>query len=167
MNEKVIIRKARQQDLEAMLKIYNSEVKTSTATFDIREKTMQEWQQWFEQHNDEIHPVFAAELDGHICGYASLSRYREKEAYKTTVELSVYVDKQYRNIGIADSLMKHIIEYAKCIGGIHCIVSVITAGNEVSAHLHKKHGFSYSGTLHEVGMKFGEYLGTDNYELRI
>lgn len=165
MEEQIKIRKATQEDVAAMLKIYNNEVKTSTATFDLKEKTLEEWQVWFEQHGDEIHPIFVADIDGCIGGYASLSRYREKEAFQSTVELSVYVDKQYRNRGIAGSLMEYMIQYAKGIEEIHCIVSVITTGNAVSTHLHKKYGFIYAGTIHEVGMKFGAYCGIDNYEL--
>ena len=83
----------------------------------------------------------------------------------STVELSIYIDKQYRGKGIADALMQHIIQYAKQTAGIHCIISVITTGNDISVHLHKKYGFTYAGTLHEVGNKFGEYCGIDNYEL--
>ena len=165
MNEKIAIRRAVAEDIADMLKIYNDEVKNSTATFDINEKTLEEWQNWFWQHSDELHPIFAAEFGGNVCGYASLSKYREKEAYKSTVELSVYVDKQYRKMGIAGELLNYIIRYAKETDGIHCIVSVITSGNEVSAHLHEKYGFTYSGTLHEVGVKFGGYCGVDNYEL--
>lgn len=165
MDERITIRKATQEDVAAMLKIYNNEVKTSTATFDLREKTLEEWKEWFGQHGDERHPIFVAEIDGGIGGYASLSSYREKEAYKSTVELSVYVDMQYRNRGIAGSLMEYMIQYAKGMEGIHCIVSVITTGNAVSTHLHKKFGFIYAGTMHEVGMKFGTYCGIDNYEL--
>ena len=78
---------------------------------------------------------------------------------------SIYIDKQYRGKGIADALMQHIIQYAKQTAGIHCIISVITTGNDISVHLHKKYGFTYAGTLHEVGNKFGEYCGIDNYEL--
>ena len=167
MEKKITIRKAELQDVAAMLKIYNDEEKNSTATFDIQERTLEERTEWFRQHGSEIHPIFVAEIEGCMAGYVSLSKYREKEAYKATVELSVYVDNQYRRMGVANSLMEFIVQYAKGVEGIHCIVSVITSGNAISEHLHKKYGFVYSGTLHEVGMKFGEYRGVDNYELII
>lgn len=165
MTKNITIRPATPQDLPALLTIYNTEVKHSNATFDIQEKTIEEWREWFNHHNDEVHPIFVAEVEGCVGGYASFSQYREKEAFNTTVELSIYVGNQYRRMGIADSLMKYMVQYAKETEGIHCIVSVITTGNEVSVHLHKKYGFTYAGTLHEVGIKFGEYCGIDNYEL--
>lgn len=159
------MRPATSQDLPALLAIYNTEVNHSTATFDLQEKTIEEWTKWFQNHVDETHPIFIAEAEGQVSGYASLSQYREKEAFKTTVELSIYIDKQYRGNGIADALMQHVIQYAKETEGIHCIISVITTGNEVSTHLHKKYGFTYAGTLREVGIKFGEYCGIDHYQL--
>ncbi|UKI37454.1 MAG: GNAT family N-acetyltransferase [Clostridiales bacterium] len=59
------------------------------------------------------HPLIVAEGNGRILGYSSLSPYRDKEAYKTTVELSVYVSPNYRKMGVATALMSEIIRYAK------------------------------------------------------
>ena len=159
------IRKALQKDLPAMLEIYNYEVLNSTATMDIHPKTLEERQEWFDEHNHANHPLIVAEIDGKVVGYASLSRYREKEAYRRTVELSVYVDKDYRQQGIASAMMEHLIEEAKKDSEIHTIVSVITEANEASINLHKKFGFSCAGVIHEVGKKFGKYLDIINYEL--
>ena len=84
------IRKALQKDLPAMLEIYNYEVLNSTATMDIHPKTLEERQVWFDEHNTENHPLIVAEIDGKVVGYASLSRYREKEAYRRTVARSCF-----------------------------------------------------------------------------
>lgn len=89
----ISIRVAEQADLPALLQIYNEEVLHGTATFDLHPKTLAERQVWFDQHNQDNHPLLTAELDGTIAGYASLSAYAEKEAYCSTVELSVYVAK--------------------------------------------------------------------------
>ena len=159
------IRKALQKDLPAMLEIYNYEVLNSTATMDIHPKTLEERQVWFDEHNTENHPLIVAEIDGKVVGYASLSRYREKEAYRRTVELSVYIDKEYRERGIASALMEYLIEEAKKDPEIHTIVSVITGENQASVNLHEKFGFSLCGRVHEVGKKFGRYLDIINYEL--
>jgi len=159
------IRKALQKDLPAMLEIYNYEVLNSTATMDIHPKTLEERQVWFDEHNTENHPLIVAEIDSKVVGYASLSRYREKEAYRRTVELSVYIDKEYRERGIASALMEYLIEEAKKDPEIHTIVSVITGENQASVNLHEKFGFSLCGRVHEVGKKFGRYLDIINYEL--
>lgn len=163
----MLIRKAELKDLKDLLEIYNYEVVYGISTLDIHPKTLEEWKQWFDAHNIDNHPLIVAEIDGHAVGYASLSPYREKEAYCSTVELSVYVDVSYRKMGIADALMKAILDMAREDESIHMVVSVITGGNEASIRLHDKYGFTYCGSIHEVGVKFSEYRDIENYELRI
>lgn len=122
----MLIRKAELKDLKDLLEIYNYEVVYGISTLDIHPKTLDEWRWWFDAHNIDNHPLIVAEIDGHAVGYASLSSYREKEAYCSTVELSVYVDVSYRKRGIADALMKAILDMAKEDESIHMVVSVIT-----------------------------------------
>ena len=160
----MIIRKAEQRDLSAITDIYNYEVINGVATFDIKPKSTEERQQWFDLHNKENHPLIVAEdEEGKICGYASLSPYREKEAYRSCVELSVYVAHDSRRQGIATALMSEIINLAKKDKSTHTVVSVITAGNEASKKPHERFGFDFCGTISEVGIKFGKYLSIDNY----
>lgn len=161
----MIIRKAQINDLEELLEIYNYEVTYGIATFDIEPKSLEEWRIWFREHSTEHHPLYVAEIDGHIGGYATLSPYREKEAYDSTVELSLYVSPDYRRRGIAKKLMESAIRHARENARIHTIISVITSDNEVSIRLHRKFGFAYSGTLREVGFKMGNYRDVDNYQL--
>lgn len=59
------------------------------ATLDLEPKTLDEWEKWFYNHNIDNHTLFVAEIDKHIAGYASLSSYREKESYKSTVMTDV------------------------------------------------------------------------------
>lgn len=163
----MIIRKAEQKDLQQLLDIYNYEVEYGTATFDIHPKTLEQWQVWFDQHNVGNHPLIVAEKDGKAAGYASLSSYREKEAYHTTVELSVYIAPDCRRQGVASALMEEILNMARQDEEIHMVISVITSGNADSIRLHDKFGFTYCGSLHDVGIKFDRYLSISNYELKV
>lgn len=163
----MIIEKADRSDLKSLLDIYNYEVKNGVATLDYDEKSIDEWENWFNSHNKENHPLIVARDGGKTVGYASLSPYREKQAYKTTVELSVYVDCDFRGKGVASALMEEILRFAREDENTHLVVSVITSGNSVSEKLHKKFGFSFCGTIHEVGYKFGKLLSIDNYELTV
>lgn len=161
------IRKAEREDLKELLEIYNYEVLNGVATFDLNPKSMEEWEKWYAAHNVGNHPLIVAVCDGHVAGYASLSSYREKEAYRSTVELSVYVSPAYRRRGVAAALMKEILELARQDESIHMVVSVITSGNEASEKLHRRFGFSFCGTIHDMGFKMGEYRSIDNYELMV
>ena len=104
------IRQAEERDLAEMLAIYNYEVVNGVATFDMQPRTLEERRVWFEEHNVANHPLIVAEEDGRVAGYASLSSYRPKEAYASTVELSIYIGEEYRGRGIATILMKEILE---------------------------------------------------------
>ena len=73
----------------------------------------------------------------------------------------------YRNRGVADALMEAILSMARADESIHMVVSVITGGNEASVRLHDKYGFTYCGSIHEVGVKLGEYRDIENYELQV
>ena len=161
----MLIRKAEFKDIGQLLDIYNYEVLNGCATLDLTPKTIDEWTIWFNSHNTGCYPLYVAEDGQKIAGYASLSSYREKEAYMSTAELSVYVAPEYRNLGVATRLLQTIINYAEQDSKIHLIVSVITSGNTASQRLHEKFNFAFCGTIHEAGFKFGEYLSIDNYEL--
>ena len=85
------IRKAERKDIVSLLEIYNHEVLHGVSTLDINPKTVEQWTVWFENHNIKNHPLIICEDKGIIMGYSTLSSYREKEAYASTVELSIYV----------------------------------------------------------------------------
>ncbi len=159
------IRTAETGDMERLLEIYNYEVENGVATFDLHPRTMEERMEWFRAHNVDNHPLIVAEVNGRAAGYASLSQYREKEAYAATVELSVYVAPECRRQGIAHALMRAILDEAKRRDDIHTVISVITEGNDASIRLHEEFGFAFCGTMREVGEKFGRKLGIVNMQL--
>ena len=161
------IRKARRGDLEQLLAIYNDEVEHGVATFDLHPKTMAEWEQWFDAHNVDNHPLLVAVYGDTVAGYASLSSYREKEAYCSTVELSVYVAADFRRRGVATALMEAILQEARQDSRTHVVVSVITGGNDASCRLHEKFGFTFCGAIREVGYKMGAYRDILNFSLPV
>ncbi|MFX3630009.1 MAG: N-acetyltransferase family protein [Ectobacillus sp.] len=157
------IRKATVEDVPGILEIYNDAVLHTTATFDLREQTLEERTQWFYKYND-LYPLVVAEIDGRVAGYCSLSPFREKEAYKRTVEISVYVHRDERGKGIARRLIEHILLLAKQVNH-HVIIAGITKGNEASIRLHEEFGFIHVGTFCEVGYKFDEWQDVLFYQL--
>lgn len=169
MQEKyeITVRKATERDQETLRTIYNDEVLHGVATLDLHPKTAEEWSTWCSLHNHDNHPLLVAEMDGHVVGYASLSSYREKEAFASTVELSVYINEKFRKQGVATALLQQILEEAKRDSGTHMVVSVITAGNAASERLHERFGFVRCGLLHEAGYKMGAYRDVVFYELNV
>lgn len=163
----IVIKRTEASDLPELLEIYNYEVLNGVATLDLNPKTMDDWTRWFAAHNKDNHPLYTAVYGGKIAGYVSLSPYREKEAYRSTVELSIYVSPDFRGRGIATAMMEFILNEAKKDERTHTVVSVITSGNAASTALHGKFGFEFCGCIAEVGMKFGRYLDIENYRLSV
>lgn len=163
----LIIRSITKDDVFACLSIYNYEVEHGVATLDLEPRTLEEWHEWYNAHSDEHHPIIVGTIDDVVVGYASLSPYRTKDAFKSTVELSIYIHQDYRGKGVASKLMAHILEHAKENDTLHTVVSVITAGNEESTKLHNRFGFTYCGLTPEVGFKHGKYQDTETYALLV
>ena len=163
----LVIQSITKNDISACLAIYNYEVINGVATLDLEPRTLEEWYEWYNAHSDEHHPIIVGTIDDVVVGYASLSPYRLKDAFKSTVELSIYIHQDYRGQGVATRLMERILEMAKEDTMIHNIVSVITAGNEESTKLHNRFGFTYCGLTPEVGFKHGKYQDTETYALLV
>lgn len=152
----VIIRSATERDLPSITEIYNDAILHTTATFDTDVKTLEDRKQWFANHT-ERHPILVAVHEDKVVGWASLSRWSDRCAYETTVEVSVYVDSNFRGAGIGKQLMEKITREGKNTGA-HNIISRITSGNDMSIHIHELLGYEHVGVLKEVGKKFGKYL---------
>ena len=161
------IRRAVIDDVQDCLIIYNYEVEHGVATLDLEPRTLEEWHEWYNAHSDEHHPIIVGTINDVVVGYASLSPYRLKDAFKSTVELSIYIHQDYRGQGVATQLMERILEMAKADTMLHNVVSVITAGNEESTKLHNRFGFTYCGLTPEVGFKHGKYQDTETYALLV
>ena len=99
------IRKATIDDLNAILGIYNEAVLNTTATFDTTPRTFEKQLEWYNNHK-ENHPVFVAEENKTIVGWASLSPYSDRCAYDTTVEVSVYIHHDHRGKKIGSQLLE-------------------------------------------------------------
>lgn len=158
-----MIRKAKKEDLSALLAIYNDEVLHGVATFDTTPREGAAAEDWFTAHVGH-HPLLVAEQNGCIGGYVSLSTFNAKSAYNSTVELSLYIDRAFRGQGLGKQLMQAIIAQAEADEVTHSIISLITGTNEASIRLHEHFGFTKVGTMHEVGFKAGQLLDVHIYE---
>jgi L-amino acid N-acyltransferase YncA len=150
------IRPAVAADLVAINEIYNHYVGSSTATYQTRPMSPQERAAWFAKH-DGLHPVIVAERDGAIVGWAALGEFHKREAYRNTVESSVYVRHDKRRLGVGKALLVELIGQARVIGH-HTIVALIDSEQAASLALHEHAGFTRVGRLHQVGYKFGRWL---------
>jgi phosphinothricin acetyltransferase len=152
----VDVRLATPEDAEPMRAIYNLEVLESTVTFDLVPRSLEEQHAWLTGHAG-AHPAIVAAEDGDVVGFASLSSYRDRPAYSTTVEDSVYVRRDRQGQGIGRLLLEALVELARQ-HGFHTVIARIVGGHEASIALHSSCGFELVGTEREVGRKFGRWL---------
>jgi phosphinothricin acetyltransferase len=101
--------------------------------------------------------VVVAEDAGDVVGFGSLSKWRDRPAYSTTVEDSVYVHRQRQGQGIGRQLLDELVATATR-HGFHACMARIVGGHDASIALHAACGFEIVGTEREVGRKFGKWL---------
>ncbi len=151
------VRPARMEDAEAIRSIYNHEVTTSTATFDLTPRSLDDQRRWLAARSGAHAALVASDAGGRVVGFGSLSPYRDRPAYRTTVEDSVYVDPGRRRGGVGRSLLGELVRVATG-HGFHTVIARIVGGHEASIALHRSLGFAVVGTEREVGRKFGHWL---------
>lgn len=149
------IRTARLTDAEAIRGIYNRAILT-VATFDLEPRSLDEQQQWLALRSG-AHIALVADDNGTLAGFASLSPYRDRPAYRTTVENSVYVDESYQGKGVGKQLMTELVDTARD-HGFHSMIARIVSSNAASIALHRAVGFEIVGVEKEVGRKLGRWL---------
>lgn len=151
------VRLATLGDAEAIRTIYNGEVTGSTSTFDLVPRTPDDQVAWLRRHEGAHPAVVATDSDGTVLGFGSLSAFRDRPAYATTVENSVYVDPAQRATGVGRALLEELIAQATQLG-FHTMIARVVGDNEASLGLHKACGFELIGVEREIGRKFGHWL---------
>jgi L-amino acid N-acyltransferase len=152
----ITLRLADRADAEAIRSIYNVEVLESTVTFDLVPRTLAEQVAWIDSHSG-AHPAIVAVAGETVVGFGSLSAYRDRPAYVTSVEDSVYVHRDHRGAGVGRILLEELVRLGRD-HGFHAVVARIVGGHEASIALHEAFGFETVGTEREIGRKFNRWL---------
>jgi len=148
-----------------ILDILNLAIAHSTALYDYQPRTAESMRRWFEAKRAGNFPVLGAiDAAGQLLGFASYGSFRPHAAYKYTVEHSVYVRADERGHGLGRALLERLIRRAR-EQQYHVLVGAIDADNQASIALHQALGFVHSGTLRQVGFKFGRWLDLAFYQL--
>lgn len=161
INNQIIIRRLKRTDLPYITSIYNHAIMTTTSTFDYDKK----FDEHFSWHLVQYlkYPMYVATKNGSVVGYGALSRFSERKGYYPMCELSVYVDQQNKHQGIGNLLLQHLTTIG-CKLRYHTIVAFTTSENEVMKHLLNKAGYTFSGELKEVAIKFNKRLSLSIFQ---
>ena len=152
-----VIRDAMEQDITAILAIFNEVLATSTAIYMDQPTTLEERLGWWRGRVAAGYPVLVAEDDSGVTGFASFGDFRPRHGYRFTVEHTVYVRADQRGRGIGQRLMAVLLERAAAMGK-HVMVGGIDAENVESLRFHERLGFERVAHFKQVGFKFGRWL---------
>ena len=155
------MREAHITDLPYIREIYNHYVANSTVTFDVDPMTLAEWRSKFYYLGKLVMPfIVAVSPAGQLLGYALVSPWKQKRAYRFTVENSIYLGAASTGKGLGRMLLGELIERSQAAGLKEIISVVADQGADASIKLHLDFGFAEIGRMGKVGFKFDRWLGT-------
>ena len=160
-NAEPTIRAATEADLTAMVEIYNYYIQNSVVTFDLDVMNLQDWSEKYKWITGLGLPFIVAESpSAQIIGFAYVAPWRQKAAFKRTVEDSIYLRPAAIGKRVGTKLLTVLLAEAKAAGVKEVVAVISDKGAESSIALHERFGFKHQGHLGKVGFKFGRWLGT-------
>jgi phosphinothricin acetyltransferase len=155
------LRDAEPRDIPDMREIYNHYVANSTVTFDEDALTLAEMRKKYKIVAELGYPwLVAVSPRGVVLGYAFVTPYRSRAAYRFTVENSIYLNPASTGKGLGAALMKELLARSKAVGIKEIVAVIADRGADASIALHTQFGFKEIGHMGRVGFKFGRWLGT-------
>lgn len=157
------LRDVRLSDAADITAIYNHYIRLTDISFETEELTVADMAKRIEDISSSF-PYIVAEVDDMVVAYCYAHLWKERAAYGSTLETTVYVapDRQRQRLG--ERLMLRLIDDCR-LRGYHALIACITGGNEASILLHEKLGFRRASCFREVGRKFGRLIDVVDYEL--
>ncbi len=162
----MMVRRAGEADASGINDVYNPFILNSPATFETEPISQSERIAWLARLGaDGRHPVFVAETENRLLGFANAAPFDQRPAYGTSVKTSVFVDPAHAGRGVGRALYAALFEALGAVD-LHRAYGLIVAPNPASAALHEAFQFRHVSTLNEVGRKFGRYHDVMWFEKR-
>ncbi len=156
---------ATKQDIKEILDVYAPYILNTVITFETEVPSLDS----FTKRIDDIlskYPFFVCKHNGKVVGYSYASKFKERAAYNSSVETTVYISPDFHKKGVGTTLYTMLLESIK-EHNYYMAYACISLPNEKSIALHNKLGFTLAGTLHNAGYKFGKYIDIVFYEKKL
>lgn len=148
-------------DLPAIVGILNYTAANSIARFETRPVSVAERRDWFGQFSATgPYRLLVARRGDQVLGYACSQRYRDHEAFRETVEVSIALDVSSRGQGVGSALYRALFDGLAVEPSVHVALAGIALPNDASVALHRKFGFTEVGTFREYAIKNGQYISS-------
>jgi phosphinothricin acetyltransferase len=150
MNREPKIRHAKIDDLPSIVEIYNQAIRSCSATGDMKEFTVEQRLNWFNKFTADSFPIYVAEINNQIVGYATLSPYRPgRQAMNKVAEISFFLDYSFHGMGLGSLLLNYVINDCKRLGKL-TLLSFLLDINSESVLLLKKFKFEEWGKFPNI-----------------
>lgn len=160
-----MIRQAKESDCTAICQIYNYYIENTVITFEENTISSEEMAERIRKTRTQ-YPWLVYEEDGIIIGYSYASSWKERSAYRYSVESTVYLKNGYERKGYGKKLYKELITELKK-SKYHSVIGVIALPNKNSIMLHEKMGFKKIGAFKEVGYKMNKWIDVGYWQLEL
>jgi phosphinothricin acetyltransferase len=158
-----IIRFAKREDTRGIAEIYNYYVLNTEISFEEAAVSEEDMRKRIEEKIKKF-PWFVYEENTEILGYAYLGNWKERSAYRHTVEDTIYIKVSERGKGIGKMLFKRLMEEVIKNKEIHVVIGVIALPNEKSVQIHESNGFKKAAHFEEVGFKNNKWIDVGYWE---
>jgi L-amino acid N-acyltransferase YncA len=159
------IRPAEKADAFRIAEIYAHYVTDTVVTFDLEPPSVTDWEDRLGALEDARYPVLVGCEGGQVIGYAYVSAWKPRPAYRYTAEVSIYLDPAFTGAGRGRALLQRLLDEARRAGIRQIIALIADAGLEASIALHKVLGFRPIGRLNRVGFKHDRWIDVDVLQL--
>jgi L-amino acid N-acyltransferase YncA len=157
------VRPCAASDISAICDIYNYYIKNTVVTFEEKLVSTDEMNRRFQLYTKD-YPWFVCEDDGTLVGYAYATKWKEREAYRHTAEITVYLRNGSSGKGYGKALYTALIEGLRRIN-CHVFLGCIALPNDASAGLHEYFGFKKVAHFSEVGRKFDRWVDVGYWQM--
>jgi L-amino acid N-acyltransferase YncA len=157
------IRPIKTSDAESICAIYNYYVRSSIVTFEEKVISVSEMANRIKAAKPNC-PWLVCLEKNKILGFAKATPWKERIAYRFTVESTIYINPEYIGKGVGKTLYKALL---KELGSqkVHSVIAGIALPNKASEALHKKLEFTRIGQFKNVGFKFNKWIDVGYWQL--
>ncbi len=162
----MIIRHATENDLHAIVAIYNASIPNRMATADLEPVSVMSRINWFNNRSPVKHPLWVIEIGSVIAGWLSFQPFYGRPAYHATAEVSIYIASNYQRRGLGNRLLKEAIRQSPNLG-LNTLIGFIFEHNQASLKLFEKFAFERWGHLPGIAELDGVERGLVILGLRV
>lgn len=151
---------ATREDLPKIIDIYNQAVPTRISTADTSPVTVESKIIWFESYNQTTRPLWVMKIEGIIVGWVALEDFYGRPAFKSTAEISLYIDENYQGQGLGQQALDWVFsQLNNC--EVTTIMAYVFAHNEASQKLFFRNGFKRWAHLPNIANMDDELYSLD------